>query len=83
MVGREITRVRKETVRSSGRVILNVKNIGVWDGRGVPAVRRVSFSMGKGETVGTAGVEGNGQKGLVEAIARIRLVAERNIWLNG
>ena len=69
MVGREVLlRVKKEE-RARGDVVLDVKDISISDVNGLAAISHVSFQVHKGEIVGIAGVSGNGQTELVEAIA--------------
>jgi simple sugar transport system ATP-binding protein len=73
MVGREVVfSVRPEPVKSAGRPLLTVESLTVADDRGVPAVRGVNRVLHDHEILGIAGVEGNGQKELVEAIAGLR-----------
>jgi ABC-type uncharacterized transport system ATPase subunit len=50
----------------------SVENLTVRDGRGVDMVKNVSFDVRAGEIVGIAGVAGNGQSELLQAIAGIR-----------
>jgi simple sugar transport system ATP-binding protein len=72
MVGRDVLlRVHKEPAEA-GDVLLDVRNLSVKDERGLPAVRDVSFTVRAGEIVGIAGVEGNGQSELIEAITGLR-----------
>jgi simple sugar transport system ATP-binding protein len=72
MVGRDVLlRVEKKPAEP-GDVVLEVSNLSVEDERGLPAVRDVSFSVRAGEIVGIAGVEGNGQSELIEAITGLR-----------
>lgn len=73
MVGREVVfTVSPEPVQSEGRVLLSVEDLSARDDRGVPVVRGVSFQLYDHEILGIAGVQGNGQKELVEAIAGLR-----------
>ncbi len=72
MVGRPVLpRVNKAAARRGG-AILAVENLHVSDARGVMRVRDVSFTVHAGEIVGIAGVAGNGQSELLEALAGIR-----------
>ena len=72
MVGREVLlRVDKKPA-DAGDVLLEVRDLHVNDERGLPAVRGVSFAVRAGEIVGIAGVEGNGQSELIEAITGLR-----------
>src|SRR5262249_59906793 len=64
---------RARLERVAGPPALTVRDLVVADDRGLEAVRGVSFDVGAGEIVGIAGVEGNGQHELVEAIAGLRV----------
>jgi simple sugar transport system ATP-binding protein len=64
MVGRDVLLRVEKTPAKPGDVVLRVRNLAV--GR---AVRGVTFDVRAGEIVGIAGVEGNGQRELIEAIA--------------
>jgi simple sugar transport system ATP-binding protein len=68
MVGREVLLRVEKPPASPGDVLLDVRDLSVSDDRGLPAVREVSFNVRAGEIVGVAGVEGNGQSELIEAI---------------
>lgn len=72
MVGRELDVVRRTTAQPPGEAVLVVHNLHVRDDRGLPAVRGISFTVHAGEIVGLAGVEGNGQRELVEALVGLR-----------
>ena len=75
MVGRSVVlRVEKATAQP-GDVVLQVDDLKVNDNRGQLAVDGVSLEVRAGEIVGVAGVEGNGQRELVEAITGLRNVA--------
>ena len=72
MVGRSVVlRVSKETA-SPDATILEVKNLCVQDDRGLMAVNDLSLEVRSGEIFGIAGVEGNGQRELVETITGLR-----------
>ena len=72
MVGREVLlRVNKKPARP-GETVLEVENLEVLDDRGNPAVRGVSFEVRAGEVLGIAGVQGNGQTELVQALTGLR-----------
>ena len=79
MVGREvILRVEKEPPKL-GDVVLKVDNLQVMDDRRYMAVDGVSLKVRAGEILGVAGVQGNGQTELVEAITGLRRVASGRI----
>lgn len=72
MVGREvILNVEKEPAQPKEEV-LQVTDLKVLDQRGLEAVRGVTFSVRAGEILGIAGVQGNGQTELVEALTGLR-----------
>jgi general nucleoside transport system ATP-binding protein len=83
MVGREVLlRVDKQPAQA-GDVLLEVRNLHVNDERGLPAVRDVSLAVHAGEIVGIAGVEGNGQSELIEAITGLRHAESGEIAVAG
>jgi len=69
MVGREVLLRVEKTEPEVGETELQVKNLSVAGGAGAKRVNEVSFEVRRGEIVGIAGVEGNGQTELVEALA--------------
>jgi len=84
MVGHEIIPTIKEQIaQASQEVVLAVDNLEVEDDRGFKAVDGVSFEVRRGEIVGIAGVEGNGQRELIEALAGLRSVSHGTIRLDG
>ncbi|MCH7588111.1 MAG: ABC transporter ATP-binding protein [Chloroflexi bacterium] len=81
MVGREVLlRVEKKPAQP-GEDVLKVQNLHVLDRRDQPAVRGVSFIVREGEILGIAGVQGNGQAELVEALTGLTKVIEGSIHL--
>jgi simple sugar transport system ATP-binding protein len=64
-------------------VVLRVDNLMVDDARDLPALRGVSFKVREGEIYGIAGIEGNGQSELVEAITGLRAVRAGDILMGG
>ncbi|MGI6854146.1 ABC transporter ATP-binding protein [Mesorhizobium sp. 1B3] len=83
MVGRRVLlRVEKGEARP-GAVKLAVDGLTVEDSRGVTMVKDVSFDVRGGEIVGIAGVAGNGQSELIEAISGIRRAVSGTILLDG
>ena len=72
MVGREVLLRVEKTPGNPGAPLLTVENLRVLDERGLEAVRGISLEVKAGEIVGIAGVDGNGQSELVEAITGLR-----------
>jgi ABC-type uncharacterized transport system ATPase subunit len=72
MVGREVVLDVESTPPDVGDTVLDVDALSVLDDREVPAVTDVSFVVRKGEVFGVAGVDGNGQAELVEAVTGLR-----------
>jgi simple sugar transport system ATP-binding protein len=62
---------------------LDVRNLGITGSHGVRVVDGVSFKVSPGEILGIAGVEGNGQTELIEALAGLRAVASGDILIDG
>jgi general nucleoside transport system ATP-binding protein len=72
MVGREVLlRVDKKPAEP-GDPLLTVEDLHVRDDRGLESVRGISFEVRAGEIVGIAGVDGNGQTELIDAITGLR-----------
>src|SRR5574341_561752 len=74
MVGREVLFRLDKKPANPGQVVLEVKNLVVAGAGGLPAILNVSFNVRAGEILGIAGVNGNGQTELVEAITGMRPV---------
>jgi general nucleoside transport system ATP-binding protein len=83
MVGRPVLlQIDKQPARP-GEVVLAVEKLTVFDRDGIARVKEVSFTTRAGEIVGIAGVSGNGQSELMEAIAGIRPVHSGRILYKG
>jgi ABC-type uncharacterized transport system ATPase subunit len=72
MVGRDVLLEVEKPTAKLGEPVLEVKDLGVLDDRGLEAVRGASMEVRGGEIVALAGVDGNGQQELVDAIAGLR-----------
>ena len=72
MVGRKVSLRVQKTPRRPGAPVLQARDLVIEDGLGVERVKGVSFTLRQGEVVGIAGVAGNGQSELLEALAGIR-----------
>ena len=83
MVGRKVSfNVEKEEA-SRGEVILKVENLVVKDNRKLNAVNGLSLELHKGEILGIAGVDGNGQSEFIEGITGLRPIESGIVKLNG
>ena len=83
MVGREVLlRVDKPPAKPAD-TMLEVSGLHVFDDRALEKVRGVSFSVRAGEIVGIAGVDGNGQTELIDALTGLRRPAEGEITVAG
>jgi len=82
MVGRGIVPT-KRSASSPGGEVMRVEDLWVRDDRGLHAVKGVSFELHEGEIFGIAGVQGNGQLELAEALAGMRRVERGRILLDG
>ena len=82
MVGRKVLLEVEKVVATPGRVVLSVQNLTVRDEHGVERLKGVSFDIRAGEILGIAGVAGNGQSQLLEALGGI-VRATGQITLNG
>ncbi|WP_195984110.1 ABC transporter ATP-binding protein [Clostridium sp. D33t1_170424_F3] len=83
MVGRAVRLVVEKTPAQPGHTVLELDRLTVAGSRGVDAVRELSLQVRRGEIVGIAGVDGNGQKELVEAITCLTGCKSGTIRING
>ena len=83
MVGRELPAASIERRPNHEGVMLAIENLKVYGDKGYTAVHDLNLTIRAGEIMGIAGVAGNGQKELVEAIAGLRTVASGHIRLQG
>jgi simple sugar transport system ATP-binding protein len=83
MVGRRVLLRVEKAEKAPGAPLLEIDSMSVVDSRGVVRVASASFTVHAGEIVGIAGVAGNGQSELLEAIAGMRHPALGSIRLEG
>ena len=83
MVGREVLLRVEKKPGHPGEPLLHVENLDVRDDRGLDAVKAVSFEVRAGEILGIAGVDGNGQTELIDALTGLRSVAGGQITVEG
>ncbi len=83
MIGREVFLDIDKSYGKAGDTILEVKDIWVPSGKETSKIRGMSLTVREGEIVGIAGIDGNGQSELVEAITGLRRVEKGSVLLNG
>jgi ABC-type uncharacterized transport system ATPase subunit len=83
MVGRSVTLTVEKSAYDPGETVLEIRDLVVLDDRGLVAVDNVSLDVREGEVLAVAGVQGNGQTELVEAIVGMRHVEAGTITLRG
>jgi ABC-type uncharacterized transport system ATPase subunit len=81
MVGEEIPPVTNKTRVEEREAVLRVQQLSVFSDRGLEAVKKVSFEVRSGEILGIAGVSGNGQRELVQAIVGLRRPSAGSVTL--
>lgn len=82
MVGREVIFNLHKCDQEAGREVLRLVDVSAQNNKNLPALRNVDLDLHEGEILGIAGVAGNGQSELVEAIAGLRPCTGQ-IWLEG
>ena len=83
MVGHAVQLVVEKSPAKPGEVVFAIDHLTVKDERGLRAVNDLSLQVRKGEIVGIAGIDGNGQKELVEAITCLTKCESGTIQING
>jgi simple sugar transport system ATP-binding protein len=84
VVGRDVMlAVEKQPAKRTAEPLLTVEELSVLDDRELEAVRELSLSVRAGEIVALAGVDGNGQQELVEAVAGLRLPQSGRVIVDG
>ncbi|MDB1971480.1 ABC transporter ATP-binding protein, partial [Clostridium tertium] len=83
MVGRQVSFKVDKVEANPGDEVLRLENLSVKNNKKVLGLKDFSLNVRKGEIVGVAGVEGNGQTELVEAITGMRGIESGSIFFNG
>jgi simple sugar transport system ATP-binding protein len=83
MIGRRLAIATRPAPATSGPVLLEAQGLRVRDAAGVERVKGVSFALHGGEILGIAGVAGNGQTELLEALAGMRAPEAGTVRLRG
>ena len=82
MVGRDVNLRIERTASERGPAVLRIENLQVRDDLGQEKVRGASLEVHAGEIVGIAGVDGNGQSQLAEAIMHLRQAHQGRVFLH-
>lgn len=83
MVGRRVFSTFRKRDLKTGKTVFRVEGLKIVDDRKVLAVNEISFEVNEFEILGLAGIEGNGQTELVEALVGVRKLESGQIYLNG
>lgn len=83
MVGRDVRFNVEKQDQEPGEVVLDIKDLVVKDSRNIDAVKNLNLQVRRGEIVGVAGVDGNGQSELIEAITGLRKIESGKVTLKG
>ncbi len=83
MVGRDVLLRVEKAAAEPGEVLLEVRDLHVRDDRDIEKVRGLSFDIRAGEIVGIAGVDGNGQTELIDALSGLQKIESGSITIGG
>lgn len=83
MVGRSVSLQVEKEMHAAGAAVLSVRGLKVLDDRGQLSVADVSLEVRQGEVLGIAGVQGNGQTELVEALTGLRATSAGQVTIAG
>lgn len=83
MVGRQVEFKTEKTDATPTDEVLAIENLVVTDYRNIDKVKGLNLNVRKGEIVGIAGIDGNGQSELIEAITGLRKIKSGKVKLNG
>nr|WP_239094308.1 ABC transporter ATP-binding protein [Bacillus sp. B15-48] len=83
MVGREVVFKTEKTEAQPDEDVLQINNLVIKDSRGIEAVRSLNLTVRAGEILGIAGIDGNGQTELIEAITGLRKAESGSVKING
>jgi ABC-type uncharacterized transport system ATPase subunit len=83
MVGRRVFSTFRKRDLKTGKTVFRVDGLKIFDDRKVLVVNELSFEVNEFEILGLAGIEGNGQTELVEALVGVRKLESGQTYLNG
>lgn len=81
MLGREIALKVNKPPAKMGRVVLRLEGLETFNDKGVKSLKNITLEIYKGEVLGIAGIDGNGQLEIAEAIIGLRKVTKGKIFL--
>ena len=82
MVGREVMFTTDKKPATPGETVMEIRDLTVKDNRGIEKVKELSLHVSRGEILAIAGIDGNGQTDLIEAITGLRKVESGEIIVN-
>ena len=83
MVGHSVSFTIEKTPTKPKETILSIKDLVVNENRGIPAIKGLSLEVKAGEIIGIAGIDGNGQSELVQAITGLRKIKSGHLTIKG
>lgn len=83
MVGRKVDLKIKKSPAHPGNEVLNISGLNALNDKQLPCVKNFSLSLRRGEILGLAGIDGNGQSELVEALVGLRKIKSGSVKING
>lgn len=83
MVGRSVSFKTDKKPANPKETILSIKDLVVKESRGLEAIKNFSLDVRAGEVVGIAGIDGNGQTELIQALTGLTKVESGSVYLNG
>ncbi|MBM7687544.1 heme ABC transporter ATP-binding protein [Enterococcus ureilyticus] len=83
MVGRSVSFKTEKKIAEPKEVVLSIKDLVVKESRGLEAVKGLSLDVRAGEVVGIAGIDGNGQTELIQALTGLRKADSGSVELRG
>jgi simple sugar transport system ATP-binding protein len=83
MVGRKVDLKIKKSEAHPGEIVFKIDNLNVENDKQLPSVKNFNLTLRRGEILGLAGIDGNGQSELVEALTGLRKIQSGSIKING